>query len=149
MITPRSRSPRALAWTEWGSAILAATVLMQAALAGQFTTSRPGLLETHRLLAEVVPIGAIALVVVASRLRGTVQGGRRLLGLAVSALVVTVVQTGLGFAGRTSPSAVAVHIPLGVAMFGLFLWITSLAHSERQSAKVGGRTTTPEHRPRA
>ena len=127
---------RALAWTELCSAGLATGVLVQAALAGQFITARPGLLDLHRLLAEFIPIVAVVLVVLTWRLRGSGLSGRRALQLSVVSLVAIVVQTGLGFAGRSSPTAVAVHIPLGVALFGSLLWITCCTHGQRHAPEA-------------
>jgi hypothetical protein len=125
--------PRVLTWTQWCSAGLAAAVLLQAVLAGQFITSRPGLLDLHRVLAEAIPIAAIAMVALTWRLRELGSAGRRMLLLSVLSLVAIVIQTGLGFAGRSSPTAVAIHVPVGVALFGLLLWITCSAHSQRQA----------------
>jgi hypothetical protein len=124
---------RALAWTELCSAGLAAGVLVQAVLAGQFLTSRPGLLDFHRILAEAIPLAAIALVALTWRRRELGSVGQRMLQLSVLSLVAIVIQTGLGFAGRSSPTAVAVHVPLGVALFGCLLWITFAAHSQRRT----------------
>ena len=138
MTTSQSRAVdqrRVLAWIELCSAGLAAGVLVQAAVAGQFITSRPGLLDLHRLLAEVIPIVAVVLVVLTWRLRGSGPAGRRALQFSALSLAAIVIQTGLGFAGRSSPAAVAVHIPLGVALFGMILWVTYSAHSQRNASE--------------
>jgi hypothetical protein len=127
--------PRALAWIERCSAGLAAGVLLQAVLAGQFLSSRPGMLDLHRFLAEAIPIAAIVLVALAWKRRRLGTVGQQILQLSVLSLVAIVIQTGLGFAGRSSPTAVAVHVPLGVALFGCLLWITFTAHSLRHAPK--------------
>ncbi|MGQ0831610.1 MAG: hypothetical protein ACT4OV_08020 [Microthrixaceae bacterium] len=99
------------------AAALAVLVLVQAVLAGQFLTGEGGR-GTHRLIGEA--LGLVALVVAAAgyRLRAA-DRDRWWLGLAL--LVMVVAQTGLGFAGRDSTAAAALHVPLGVATFGVGL----------------------------
>ena len=65
-------------------------------------------------------MGVVALAVAAAgyRLRAA-DPARWRLGLALVAMVVA--QTGLGFAGRDLPTAAALHVPLGVAAFGVAL----------------------------
>lgn len=99
------------------AATLAVLVLVQAALAGQFLTGEGGL-GTHRLIGEALGLVALAVAVAGYRLR-TVDRDRWWLGVALVVLVVA--QTGLGFAGRDSTTAAALHVPLGVATFGAAL----------------------------
>lgn len=104
-----------LSWFRSAAAIVAGLVLIQAFLAGQFLVGQDGR-GVHRLIGEA--LGLVALVVAAAgfRLR-TVQRDRWWLGLGLVTMVVA--QTGLGFAGRNSLSASALHVPLGVATFGV------------------------------
>jgi len=99
------------------AAALAALVLVQAVLAGQFLTGEGGR-DMHRLIGEA--LGLVALVVAAAghRLR-TVDRDRWWLGIALVLMVVA--QTGLGFAGRDATTAAALHVPLGVVTFGAAL----------------------------
>lgn len=49
--------------------------------------------------------------------------------------LLVIVQTGLGYLGRDSADALAVHVPLGVLIFGIASLLTNVAfagHSLRQ-----------------
>lgn len=96
-------------------------VLAQAALAGQFLNGNAALVATHRMLGEGLPVLALVLTVLAvvSR-RGTSPGV--LLVPTVILLLLTVAQTGLGFVGRETLGARSLHIPVGVALFGLGIY---------------------------
>lgn len=96
---------------------LAVLVLVQAVLAGQFLTGEGGR-GLHRLIGEALGLVALAVVAAGYRLR-TVDRDRWWLGIALVLMVVA--QTGLGFAGRDSTTAAALHVPLGVATFGVAL----------------------------
>src|SRR5581483_9982709 len=101
------------------SATLAALVLAQSGVAGQFLYTSTGLRSVHRILGEGLGVVGVALVVCAAMTRRT---NRRLVVVAVWMLVILVVQTGLGFVGRETPDAAALHIPLGVIAFGVALY---------------------------
>jgi len=60
---------------------------------------------------------ALGLVLVVLALRSGVGKGGTLVAVALA--VAMFVQTGLGYAGRTTLGAAAWHVPLGVAVFGL------------------------------
>ena len=108
------------------SATLVVLVLAQAAVAGQFLYTSTGLRSVHRILGEGLGVVGVALVVCAAMTRRT---NRRLLVVASWMLVVLVAQTGLGFVGRDTPDAAALHIPLGVVAFGVSLYAFSLSRS--------------------
>lgn len=111
-------SPRAdLRSFRWAAGAVAMLVLVQAVLAGQFLTGEGGR-GAHRLIGEALGLVALAVVAVGFRLR-VVDRDRWWLGVAL--LVMVVAQTGLGFAGRDSTTAAALHVPLGVATFGAAL----------------------------
>lgn len=112
-----------LAWA------IAALVLVQAALAGQFVNTSPNLVSAHRYLAEAMPLIAVGLAVLAWFNRRVV--GPRLLGCSIAMVLLMVGQTGLGFAGRSSANSAAIHIPLGVALFGLAIYCATEASSKR------------------
>lgn len=131
---------RRLGWIVRCATLLAGAVLLQAALAGQFMASTSSLIDAHRVVAEVIPLGALVLVVLAARVRRAARGLARLLWWSIAGLVLVVVQTGIGFAGRSSSSSAAVHIPLGVAVFGAFLTIALTAHVERSNVSVDAAT---------
>lgn len=100
------------------SAVLAALVLVQAALAGQFLTTSESALTVHRVIGESLGLVALAVVVAGYRMRSL---DRDRWWLAILLLAMVVAQTGLGFAGRDSATAAALHVPLGVATFGAAL----------------------------
>lgn len=114
--------------------VVAALVLVQAVLAGQssrlFGTMGIGI---HGTVANITFMLALANLAVGWR-----AGLSQLqLGVLAALFVGIFVQTGLGYAGRTSLDAAAWHIPTGVAIFGLA--VTSLTLSlvnrpERQAA---------------
>ena len=99
------------------AAVLAVLVLVQAALAGQFLVGEGGR-STHRLIGEALGLVALVVAAVGYRLR---RVDRDRWWLAVALVVMVVAQTGLGFAGRDSTTAAALHVPLGVATFGAAL----------------------------
>lgn len=111
-----------------------------------------GIGRTHRVVAEVLAALVLAQAVVAGqalfgdwsiRVHGFMGNASFVLGLVLLAvavvgradrtrLVLTVVlvvalfaQTGLGYAGRTTPGAAAWHVPLGVTIFGLVVYLAS------------------------
>lgn len=111
--------------------IFAVLVLLQAILAGQFLNGHGVLVRAHRAVgAQVLPTLALAILVVAIVLRHR-TAGPAIVAVAGSQFFLTVVQTGLGFAGRTRPGAAALHVPIGVAIFGLT--VLNLALTYRRS----------------
>lgn len=99
--------------------VFAVLVLLQAVLAGQFLNGHSVLVRAHRAIgAQVLPSLALVILVVAIVLRRRAAGWT-IVAVAGSQFVLTVFQTGLGFAGRTRPGAAAIHVPIGVAIFGL------------------------------
>ncbi|MGQ0744108.1 MAG: hypothetical protein ACT4OS_07210 [Acidimicrobiales bacterium] len=96
-------------------------VLVQAALAGQFLNTQPSARDLHMLLAVAVfPLLSVALVVLGAMVLR--RYGPALLFLGTGLLILSVAQTGLGFIGRTPGLAASIHIPLGVALFGLAIF---------------------------
>lgn len=95
---------------------LAGLVLVQAALAGQFLTTNADALTAHRLVGEGLGLVALAVVACGFRLRSSFPA---LWWLALGLATLVLAQTGLGFAGRGSSWAAALHVPLGVFTFGV------------------------------
>jgi DNA-binding CsgD family transcriptional regulator len=96
---------------------VAALFFAQAALAGQFLNGNQGALNLHAANAEIIPLVTIAQLVVAIR----VWRRRKVAWPTAAAallLVAIVFQVGFGY-GRQ----LALHIPLGVAIFGTTLWL--------------------------
>lgn len=99
--------------------LFALLVLGQAALAGQFLNGQSTMITVHRALgAQVLPLLSLVLVVLSVFLRHALAS-RGYLAVPVALLVLTTLQTGLGFLGRNSLGAAGWHVPLGVAIFGL------------------------------
>jgi heme A synthase len=96
-------------------------VLVQAALAGQFLNGQGQLVMVHRRIGETLPVVALVLVILALSVRRRVSPGA-LLVPSVVLMLLTVAQTGLGFVGRDTLGARSLHIPVGVALFGLGIY---------------------------
>jgi hypothetical protein len=101
----------------WLTSVQAALVFAQAALAGQFLNGNQGALNLHEVNAEVIPLVTIAQLVMAIR----VWRRRKVAWPTAAAallLVAIVLQVGFGYSRQ-----LAVHVPLGVAIFGTTLWL--------------------------
>jgi len=111
------------------SGLFAGLVLVQAVLAGQFLNGQSGLVAVHRTLgAQVLPLWSLVLVALAG-----FATGRRSVAVPTVLLVLTTLQTGLGFLGRGSLEAAAWHLPLGVAIFGLAVYQVAVGRRLRPS----------------
>lgn len=107
-------------WRRGASALIAALVLVQAGLAGQFLYSDSGLLSVHRVVAEFLPLPSLALLAASwVHVKNRVALPRSEVAVSWAVFVLIVAQTGLGFIGRSRAGAAAIHIPLGVLVFGL------------------------------
>lgn len=105
--------------------ITLALVLVQAALAGRGVYIDSDWFDVHEVVANVISVVAIVQVLLVFR-----AGFTSMLHLPrwTSLLVVLIVaQTGLGYVGRDEPDAAAIHIPMGVLIFGLAMLVTVLA----------------------
>lgn len=107
---------------------LAFFALGQAVLAGQFLFEEGGSRALHRYVGE--GLAALALIL-------AVQGWRIRYRSPISwwlsfvLLILVVAATGLGFAGRTDLDVAALHVPVGVATFGVAV---AAATMDRQRA---------------
>lgn len=126
------------------SALLAGLVLMQSALAGQFLYTATGMRAAHRTIGEGLGLLGVALVVTAAKAWQVDRARSRLLVTAVSMLVVLVAQTGLGFVGRDTPDAAALHVPLGVVAFAIaeYAFMLSRTMSAVANSTVGHPSST-------
>ena len=110
-----------------GTGTFAFLVLVQAVLAGRFLNGQAGLIAAHRALgAQVLPSLSVLLLVVALLVRRYGVPPSGMLAVSFSLVVLTTLQTGLGFMGRTSTGAAGWHIPLGLAIFGLSVYQLSV-----------------------
>lgn len=99
----------------WLSAVIAATVVVLAFLAGRFLFLGDLIIETHGYIGNTVFLLALVNlgVVMATKPDGVTA--------AVAGLVVLLIfaQIGLGYVGRDTADAAALHIPNGVLLMGL------------------------------
>ncbi|CAM3833238.1 hypothetical protein KIPE111705_27240 [Kibdelosporangium persicum] len=101
-------------------------VLGQAVLAGLFVTGDTGFLDVHEINSTVVGLAAIAWIIASIVLKAPL----RMVLVGVAALLATGAQIGLGHA-----RGLGLHIPLGVALFGAGITLTTLAFSYRTEPK--------------
>jgi hypothetical protein len=102
------------------AAVVALAVLVNALIAGR-TMAGDWDIVVHGVIGNVVfvlTLGALALAVAA-------RAGRATVIAAVVLLALVFAQVGLGYSGRESLEARAWHLPNGVAIFGLAVWMAS------------------------
>ena len=106
-----------------------ALILVQALLAGLFISEEEiDAKDVHEMAGNALFVVVIAQLALAYLVRGW---GRFNLLLWVAALAVLVfVQLGLGMASEDESVAEAIHVPLGVLLFGLATLISTLAFLE-------------------
>jgi hypothetical protein len=104
-------------------------IFVQAALAGAFISGEEAdSVDVHEMVGNLLFMLVVVQLVLAFMVRGW---SRFQLWAWVFALLMAVVaQTGLGYLGRDDSLPIAVHVPLGVAIFGLALMISTLAFFE-------------------
>lgn len=101
-------------------------VILQAVLAGMFISGEQAdAKDQHELMANVIVVAVVIQLLLAFLIRG--WGQFRLLYWVGVLLVLSVAQIGLGYASRDDTLPEAIHIPLGVFLFGLALVISILA----------------------
>lgn len=81
--------------------------------------------DQHEVMSNVFIVAVVVQLVLAFLVRGWSQF--RLMYWVASLLALSVAQIGLGYASRDNSFPEAVHIPLGVFMFGLALVTSTLA----------------------
>jgi cytochrome b561 len=105
---PAATLHRALAYA------LPVLVLVQATLAGQHLFQGDSI-TLHGILGNIT----FALTVVGVVLAVVRRSSGVVFGLAVALMALSFAQVGLGYVGRETLEAASVHIPVGVAIFGL------------------------------
>ncbi len=116
------RRPNLVPIFRWLTVLTAGLVLIQALFAGRGLWLNRTFIDYHEVLANVLFI--VVVVQLALTLAIGIPGsfGKRLLWLNAALVLLMLVQTGLGYSGRTELEARAWHIPLGVLIFGLAVW---------------------------
>lgn len=102
------RAHRIVVW------LLPLLVLLQATLAGQHLFEGLGI-TLHGVLGDVTFLVTLVGVVLTVA-RG---GDGRAFAVAIALMALAFAQVGLGYVGREVSMAAAIHIPLGVTIFGL------------------------------
>jgi hypothetical protein len=126
--TRAPRQPRAFGVLRILLTVLVALILLQAITAGQLLAGTPGWRAVHAAGAMLILLVALAQVVAAILIWRPGRGGARMVGPTVGILVVMLLQAYLGDSHNR-----AIHIPLGVLLFGGLLGLM------RQLWSGGGR----------
>lgn len=120
----------------WLVLITPVLVLLQAIFAGQWLGGHQKYIDYHEMVANLLVILVIVQLVLTFVIGIPGDLGRRLLVMNALLVVLTVIQVGLGYSGRTDLDARAWHLPLGVFIFGLSAGIAANApqilNSERE-----------------
>ncbi len=102
------------------AALFAVAILEQALTASLgFFDARPGLIDVHRQIGDGLVLLALigAGIAIYGNIRGVID--RRLMWIAIALVPLVISQLMMGYATRESATAIAWHIPLGVALMSL------------------------------
>lgn len=110
----------------WLAAAVAALVILQAILAGQWLAGHAAIIATHGWIGNLSFLCALILAAIG------VFGWRRGWGASaaifpVLVVVMMVAQLGLGYVGRKQSWAAGLHLTGGVLITALLVWIIALA----------------------
>jgi hypothetical protein len=110
----------------WTAVATTAVVIIQAALAGQWLAGDVTIIALHGVLGNLAYIGALAMVVIGflAWRRGAGAGA---IGLPALLVLMMTGQLGFGYMGRKLAWAAGLHIPLGVLIVALLVWMIALA----------------------
>lgn len=128
--TTRTKRPGtvALKATRVLAGVMAALVFTQGALAGSHLSGDLEALDVHRMLGtQVLTLLGLATVVTAV---GAVRRNRWILPISILGLFALGAQIGMGFQDRLN-----VHLPLGIALFGMYLAIALVLRDESKENK--------------
>ena len=100
--------------------ILPVLILAQAFIAGRAIYGGWSI-TLHGVIGNVTFVIAVATLALAWR-----AGIRRATIMAAVLVVLLIAQIGLGYTGRETPEAAAWHVPLGVTVFGLAVYLLTL-----------------------
>lgn len=127
--TPTTRLPGsgALTATRVLSGIIAALVFIQGALAGSYLSGAGGVIGIHGMVGSIaLPLLALATIVTAAI---ATRRNRWVLGASILGFLAIGTQIGMGYQSRLN-----VHLPLGIALFGLYLAM-ALILRDRETTK--------------
>lgn len=118
----------------WLTVLTGALILLQAVLAGRGWFVDYDLIEVHGYVGDATFIAAILLVIGAWLGRQSGELGTRELGLSIALLLLIIAQFALGYGGRDSQDAAALHIPNGVLITGVVSALIALSFNRRPTA---------------
>ncbi len=121
----RPRNPAFVRYYRGVALLTLALVFAQAVLAGRSIFVEPDAIDVHEVVANVITVVVVAQVLLAVAAGFTPQ--LRLPAWTAALVVLVVAQTGLGYAGRDEADAAAIHVPMGVLLFGVAMLTTVLA----------------------
>jgi uncharacterized protein YhhL (DUF1145 family) len=121
------RRPNLAPYYRWLVLITPVLVLLQAIFAGQWLGGHQSYIDYHEIVANILVVLVIVQLIVTIVIGIPGDLGRRLLVMNALLVVLTVIQVGLGYSGRTDLDARAWHLPLGVFIFGLSAGIAANA----------------------
>lgn len=133
--TPASAGTGPNAALRWTAAATGVVVIIQAVMAGQWLAGHASIIALHGVLGNLAYIGAIAMVAIGF-LAWRRGGGAARLGLALLLVLMMTGQLGLGYIGRKQAWAAGMHIPLGVLIVALLVWILALAWLRPQAERA-------------
>ena len=113
---------------------MALLILVQAALAGQFTYNEPDLKDVHAQIGNALFLRAILLLALAWLTRDAWRYRMVIWSALVLLLIVT--QIGLGYGSRENVDSAAIHIPVGVFLFALSSIIAMLSMIDERAKSV-------------
>ena len=119
--------PGLIRWLRISAPLLTLLVLIQAVFAGRGIAKGSGY-DLHGQIGNSTLLVVLiqTALVVAIGLRG--QARTLLLGGNLLLLLLVIAQLGLGYGGRDSSTAAALHVPNGVLIFGLTTAVLSLVY---------------------
>ena len=104
-------------------------VLVQAMLAGMFISGEEiDAVDIHEMVGNLLFMAVVVQLILGFLVRDWSRFGLWIWVLLL--LVMVIAQTGLGYAGRDDTVPVAIHVPLGVFIFGFAMLISVLASIE-------------------
>ena len=126
--------PRLIRGFQLVAGLTALLILVQAALAGQFTYNEPDLKNVHEIMGNVLFMLAIVQLALAWLTRDAWR--YKMVIWSALVLLLIVAQIGLGYGGRTSGDSAAIHIPVGVFLFALSSIIAMLSMMDERAKSV-------------
>lgn len=126
--------PRLIRGFQLVAGLIALLILVQAALAGQFTYNEPDLRNVHEIMGNALFMLAIGQLALAWLSRDAWR--YRMVIWSVVVLLLIVAQIGLGYLGRDSGDWAAIHIPVGVFLFSLSSIIAMLSAMDERARTV-------------